>query len=396
MIASLKKRGKTLTSFGLFLARYRNNILYQYNVIKSVADWTVMLYIIIPAMVIGTLIYRSWWQEIPAWAERLPFQLFFFLAFLFILSGYFRTFVLEADQVFLVKHKKIFLALKRWGIVSSYFSMTIMTVCIGVFLAPFWLKHFEISMEAFGVFLLFFFCSKVSHTAVKGTIVGLEKSWSKTVFSFSAIFLQLVLWAGTYRLVEGESYLPLAAASILLIGLTFMINGRRIRSKKSIASDLQIERSLKVKWISLIFQLSYHVENDSIKPPRQKPRIFRKSQTIFKNRTAYFGFLEFFIKVMMRNFSYSGTYLQSLGALSFSQLVLPPLWLKLGAASLIALSILAWNDWAWNKLIAMHPIGNKYKNQLELMRAKNTTKTAAFIPFLLILLFSLLRYFSVL
>ncbi|WP_409251706.1 hypothetical protein V1502_16430 [Bacillus sp. SCS-153A] len=157
--------------------------------------------------------------------------------------------------------------------------------------------------------------------------------------------------------------------------------------------DLRIEDKLKMRWISLILMLSYQVEKEPVSSERNRPILFRKSQLIFKKRTPFSGFLELFTKVLVRNISYSATYFQSLGVLSFSQLVLPVMWLKLGAAGLIALSILAWNEWVWHKLIAKHPIGSKYGEKPDLIKARNTTRVAAFIPYTLVMTLSVLRYF---
>ena len=355
-----------------------------------------MLYFIVPGALIGGIIYSSWWEETPEWAGAVPFELFFLIPFFYILTGYFRTGLLDADQVFLVKHQGIFLRLKKWGILSTYFTTVLMTGGIGLLTAPFWLNHFDTGFITFFLYNLFILSSKWSHAAVKGMLMGLQKDWRRTGLFILSIIVQLQLWGTALRLITNGYDLLLVVIILILMFISFKMNIRRIYSKNSMRRDLQIESKLKMKWIALIFMFSFHVEKEPVHSERNRPRLFSKSQLIFKTRSPYKGFLEFFMKVMLRNFSYSALYLQSLGTLSFSQIVLPPLWLKLVAAALIAFSILAWNEWVWNKLIASHPIGSKYKNQLELMKARSTTRIAAFIPYLLIMLISFLHYLKVL
>jgi ABC-2 type transport system permease protein len=395
MTVSRMKRGRNLSSSKLFLKRFRNNFLFQYNVIKSVADWTVMLYLIIPAVVIGTMVYRSWWMETPEWIMQVPFEIFILIPFLYILPGYFRTYIMDADQVFLIKHYRIFLGLKLWGVLSTYCMTLILTAGIGVFIAPFWFQHFEAGMFVFFIYLLFLLSSKWSHIAIKGILAGYQKNWKRTVLFYLTIVVQLQLWGIALRLVEHGHYLVLAVVSIILMAASFFMNHKRLHSKNSMQRDLRIERELKVKWIAIIFMFSYQVEKDPVASERNRPWLFRKSQLIFRKRTPFYGYLELFTKVLVRNFTYSATYFQSIGALSFSQIILPTLWLKFGAACLIALSILAWNDWIWSKLITKHPIGNKYSGREEWTKAKSTTRIVAFIPFFLVIGFSLLRYFGV-
>ncbi|WP_421380666.1 ABC transporter permease [Bacillus salacetis] len=384
-----------MSSFKLFFKRFRNNFLFQYNVIKSVADWTVMLYIIIPTVVIGGMIYRSWWIEIPEWAVSIPFELFFLIPFLYILTGYFRTYILGADQVFLVKHYKVFLGLKKWGVSSTYGMTLILTAGIGVLIAPFWLQHYNTGLFVLLIYLLFLLSSKWSHMAIKGKLARLQKGWRRTLLFYLTIIVQLQLWGAAYQFIYHRQYIILAAEIIVLMTASFVMNRRRIHSKNSIQRDLRIEGDLKVKWISLIFMFSYQVEKELVSSERTRPRLFSKSQVVFKRRTPFFGYLELFTKALIRNFTYSTTYFQSIGALTFSQVVLPPLWLKLGAAGLVALSILAWNEWVWTKLISKHPIGNKYSSKTELLKAQTATRIAAFIPYFCIIAFTLLRYLGV-
>ena len=395
MTVSRMRGRKNLSSSHLFFQRIRNSFLFQYNVIKSVADWTVMLYLIVPAAVIGTLIYRSWWMEIPEWALPLPFELFFLIPFLYILTGYFRTCLLEADQVFLAKHQKLLLRLKKWGVFSSYCNTLLLTAVIGLLLAPFWLLHFNAGILSLLVFLTFILSSKWSHMTVKGMLAGLQKNWKRTLLFYLAIIMQLQLWGIAYRLMDQRHYIILELVNFLLISSSFIINRKRIYNRNSMQRDLRIENKLKLKWISLIFMFSHHVEKEPVSAERNRPRLFRKSQPIFKKRTPFYGYLELFSKVLIRNFQYSAAYFQSIGALSFSQFVLPALWLKLGAAGLIALSLLAWNEWVWDKLIIKHPIGSKYSNKRELRKVQNTTRIVAFIPYFFVLTFSLLSHFGV-
>jgi ABC-2 type transport system permease protein len=395
MIAFRMKRGKIVSSFSLFLRRFRDCFLFQYKVIKSIADWTIMLYLIVPSVIIGSMIYRSWWHGIPYWAAQMPFEIFFLIPFVYILAGYFRTYLLGADQIFLLKDQRLFLGLKKWGVISTYSMTLLMTACIGLLLAPFWLNHYKAGTSEFLVYLLFLLSSKWSHIAVKGVLAGFQKSWKRPLLFLLAIVLQLQLWGAAYQLIDSAQYVLLAAAGILLIGISIVMNRRRIYSKKSMQRDLRIEGMLKVKWIAMIFMFSYQVEKEPVASERSKPRLFRKSQTLFKKRTPFFGYLELYSKVLIRNITYSATYFQSIGTLSFSQVVLPPLWLKLGAAGLVALSILAWNEWVWHKLFANHPIGSKYSDETDRLKAQRATRTLAFIPFFIVLAFSVLSYYGV-
>ena len=112
-------RNKALNSRSLFILRIRQNWKYQYGHIKAILDWTVIVYLVVPAIIIGAIIYRSWWIELPTWFEYVPFPFLFALFFLFLWNGHFQTYVREADRIFLIKNERLMLRMKRVGIIYS-------------------------------------------------------------------------------------------------------------------------------------------------------------------------------------------------------------------------------------------------------------------------------------
>ncbi|MEM5599461.1 ABC transporter permease [Niallia circulans] len=62
-----------MNSRKLFFSRLISNWHYQWKVLRSIADWTVIVYILVPLGVFCGVIYRSWWLEIPVWIHKIPF-----------------------------------------------------------------------------------------------------------------------------------------------------------------------------------------------------------------------------------------------------------------------------------------------------------------------------------
>ena len=59
-----------MSSWKLFRDRYIRDRKYQYRVIRSIADWTIIIYLIIPALLFIIFQYRSWWMELPMREKR--------------------------------------------------------------------------------------------------------------------------------------------------------------------------------------------------------------------------------------------------------------------------------------------------------------------------------------
>lgn len=102
-----------MSSLAILFNRLLQDFRFQYKVVKMVLDWTVLLYIVVPGLVIAGFIYRSWWIDLPAWNEFVCLP--FIAVFIYLISwtSRYRTFVKEADEVFLLKHKLKYFNLKN-------------------------------------------------------------------------------------------------------------------------------------------------------------------------------------------------------------------------------------------------------------------------------------------
>lgn len=94
-----------ITPTQLFFRRVGSDWRYQYGVWKTAVDWTVALYIVIPAVLIGLNGYALLWKNQYGWMEGVPFSWLLISLYLFAWSGRIRTFMEEGDQLFLLQRK---------------------------------------------------------------------------------------------------------------------------------------------------------------------------------------------------------------------------------------------------------------------------------------------------
>ncbi|MFP3490042.1 ABC transporter permease, partial [Staphylococcus sp. SIMBA_130] len=85
---------------------------YKIRDLKAALDWTVWLYILIPALVIGVAYYRSWWLVAPDWLTVIPEQAAVFPLFLIATTWSLRMYTEEADQVYLMQNAVLSKGLK--------------------------------------------------------------------------------------------------------------------------------------------------------------------------------------------------------------------------------------------------------------------------------------------
>jgi len=76
-----------ITPTKIFYKRVISEWKFQYSVWRMAIDWTVALYIVIPAIIFGVCQYIELWQTQLPWLSNLPLQLFIGVIFLFTWEG---------------------------------------------------------------------------------------------------------------------------------------------------------------------------------------------------------------------------------------------------------------------------------------------------------------------
>ncbi|PAQ13502.1 hypothetical protein CD798_15560 [Bacillaceae bacterium SAOS 7] len=180
-------------SWQLLLDRIKRNGRSKYKMWKSILDWTVLLYIAMPAMVAGGIIYRSWWIEIPEWSDQFNFFFLNFLVYTFCWFGQNRTYVQEADGLFLLKHRQKFIRMKQWALAYSVGQAVLKSLLLTLVLLPFLLFHFSLVTSEIVGFLLLLIGGDCLHYGDSNGVLferrGLEaKDLSSPCFSRVAVW----------------------------------------------------------------------------------------------------------------------------------------------------------------------------------------------------------------
>ncbi|MGD6943099.1 ABC transporter permease [Cytobacillus gottheilii] len=376
-----------MNSSSIFLRRLRENQRYKRKVWRTVADWTVVVYIIIPAILIGIFRFISWWQETPSWAEPLPLSIFFFGLFLLSWYGNIQTYVEEADKLFLVKKRKLFLGVKVFGYGYSLAAEALSTIAILIILSPILILKFNIGSGL--IFLLFFYLF-----SFRSTILICKYYWKRIESRWIGMFTGICLFAvfggihlGAYSLFVGGDLLNFALAGlslILLVG-SVIVSYRALQRISTIDHDIKMGQDSKNSGINMIFTISQDVEKPVI-TKRKRPLLFRRSKRMFQKRTKANGFIELFIKAFIRNFSYWLSYFQMTSVGAAAIVVIPPMWIKSIIFFAYLFMMYTWLQSVWDKVFQVNPITKKYTEADDYFKArKRTILILYFIAILLLI-----------
>ncbi|WP_100012820.1 ABC transporter permease [Lentibacillus sediminis] len=291
----------------------------KWGVFRSVLDWSVIVYMVLPVLVILPFVYIEAWTDINLyWNENLPYFLLVAALLLLASSGNFRTFLLEADLLFLIQKRALLRRMKQHGFLLSFVQAFFSTMLLVVLALPVFAQAYDASFtEVLSIFL-----ALLSFNLFGMSIRRIAKrKWHKwfLILVSAAVYLLLIVNMPPYFL---GSITALLAIVIMSYHLTRTANTTRATLK-----ELEIEREEKNKYIKLILNFSTETEKPVVYKRNTPYLLFRNSENIFKERNSSNGLLELIFKAFLRNKTYLISYYQVV-IVAIIAISLLPFWLK--------------------------------------------------------------------
>ncbi|UQZ34715.1 hypothetical protein C2I18_14990 [Paenibacillus sp. PK3_47] len=309
----------------LFRRRLLSHLREQTAIIRTAADWTVLLYIIIPGGLLGGRYYYGFWQEeLPAWSSYLPFAAIPLLLALLLASGGMMLFQQEGDSLFLLQRSGWNRKIMFKGVVYSLIVTALKISAAYVILLPFMIRSFGLSTAAAGALLALTVacgcCVKLFGHLVKVQHMGFRR-W---LWLLPAVTLPCGIYVWAAVSWSSRPVLMLTAA-VLFAAAAAGAARHRLQLRGSFADGVREDLRQRMKIAGLLLSRVL----DKPRPTRYKPRILRKSQPLLSSRAPESRFAAAGIKALMRNPAHLKLYLQFTGVSLAVILILPPVlkWL---------------------------------------------------------------------
>lgn len=336
----------TMTPLKLFIHRMFANVKFQLRAISIVVDWIVAIYIVVPALFIGGVIYTQMWSEMPSWIALIPVQLVMGIIYFAACTGAYRYFIQAGDQLFIICNQAWIQAQIRYGFMYSLFMKVIQTTIILALTAPLLVKQFQISVSSMISLLLF--------SAVYGLVVAFANE--RIAFKFDGIkqyMMQIILYGvGYYIYLNGaqlivEYVLVGYVLTLLVILLLLLLSYLRLGWKGTYLFDIEREYKARTKLLSLIMK-----DEAAFKVPsrRKRPLLFPRSQRLFRKLTPSNGVAEFMIKGFFRSGSQMLSYVQLIST------AIVGLWLAPAVSKWILWAFVAFVLVTWAKMKNRHTL----------------------------------------
>lgn len=305
----------------LFLIRLKNNGKEQFRVWNSVLDWTVCLYLVIPGLIIFGGLYRELWQRLPEWAADVPWtKLYPFVIFAIMAFGRIRTYVEEADRLFLLQQPTWLKMLKRYGMFYSFVKQAFVLLIPFGILLPFLIRAGEMKWEHVGAAYLYAWLYGMVIAMVFHQIKSITRGWRLWLLQAAA----LIILAAAYlipmlMLSPGSSdFMPawIGMALVYLLSL-FMC----LRTGIQYEAELISERKARLSSTELL--MSQVIASKPVVKVK-RPLLFRRSQRLFRGTDSGTLLAEMRLKAFMRSMMNLRVWIGFLSVTSFASTLVPP------------------------------------------------------------------------
>ncbi|MBT2291783.1 ABC transporter permease [Paenibacillus albidus] len=311
------------TARRLFGKRLVSHWQEQIAIIRTAADWTVLLYLIIPGGLLGGRLYYGYWNEtLPAWSTALPFLVIPLLLALLMCTGGMLLMVQEGDSLFLRQRQGWIRTLMLRGIVYSLTVTALKISAVFVLLLPFLIRGYGLpSAVVFGLWLATITCSWC--IKLLGHIVAVQRQgfrrWLWLIPAITVpcgIYYRAVLFWDSYPVL-------LWATAVLFAAVSGFAAAYRLSMRGTFMSDVREDYKQRMQIAALLLMGVL----DKPRPTRHKPWIFRKSQPLLSTKLPENRLSAAAIKALIRNPAHLKLYLQFTGV-SIAAILIVPVVLK--------------------------------------------------------------------
>ncbi|KAA0765381.1 ABC transporter permease [Bacillus sp. SH5-2] len=327
-----------------FYKRLRHELERKWKSIRSVTDWTVAFYIIIPAFIFMGIYYRSLWINELSMEETIYFVLGLLAFYLVTYSRGVRSFFEQADSLFLISYPAHMQKLVQYGMIYTFVRIAITNVIVVVIMLPVLMK--SIGATEIQVILLWAFFTVfrfLLSLLTRFIHVRVGKRWvlwvvKNIIFSMSVSFFVISLFFIYINPFYSILFISLA------ISLIIVLVKEKMNYKNYFYKEVEKEKEESMRWTTGIIQVGGH----TVKPSssNKKPWMFPRSKR-FLRKKADSRIVESFLKEFFRTSSARIFYIQIV-CISTVSIIMTPRWI---AAIILVFALFAISRYArdyWN------------------------------------------------
>ncbi|PGU42383.1 ABC transporter permease [Bacillus cereus] len=328
-----------------FYKRLRHELGRKWKSIRSITDWTVALYIIIPALIFIGIYYRSLWIEELSMGETVYFGLGLLVFYVMTYSRGARSFFEQADSLFLISYPAHMQKLMQYGMTYTFIRIAITNVGVVVAMLPVLMKSIGVTKIQVVLFWLFFTVFRFMLSLLTRFIhVRVGKRWLLWIIKNVISSISLSFFGLSLFLIYKNPFYSIPSIGLAVFLIIVLIKEKR-NYKNCFFQEIEKEKEESMRWTSGIMQVGGH----TVKPSssNKKPWMFPRSKKLLGKKKDS-RIVESFLKEFFRTSSARIFYIQIV-CISTVSIIMSPRWI---AAIILAFALVGISRYArdyWNE-----------------------------------------------
>lgn len=337
-----KNRYDFPTAPHLFRRRLISHLQEQWAIIRTAADWTVLLYLIIPGGLLGGRLYYGFWNgEMPAWTQEVPFMIIPLLLAALIATGGMVLLLQEGDSLFLRQRQSWVKSIMLRGLLYSLAVTALKIAAVFALLLPFIIRGYGLGVAA-AVTLLVLSITCSWCVKLLGHIVKVQRQgFRRWLWLIPAVTVPCGIYLRAAMYWNDQPALLLAVAGVYGSVAVGVIR-YRLRLRGTFMNDVREDYKQRMRIAGIMLRGVV----DKPRPTRYQPWIFRKSQPLLTSKLPESRFSAAGIKALIRNPAHLKLYLTFTGV-SMIALGIAPGFMKWGLLIIMASLMAYWLTSFW-------------------------------------------------
>lgn len=332
----------------------------QIGIIRTAADWTVFLYILIPGALLGGRYYYGFWHDpLPDWVSLVPYSVLPALLAL-LMQGGLVLLLHEADLLFLRQRPNWIRKVMIGGILYSL-AVTAVMLCAGfLILLPFLIRGYGLSGSGAAALLVLSLACGCCVKLLAHHVRVRKQGWRRWLWRMAASVLPSALFVRLAWMWHASPGLLLLAAALYAAAAALALRSRLLL-RSTFLADVREDFKQRMKIAGLMLRGVI----DKPRPTRHKPWIFRKSRPLRRAFTPESRLADASIKAFVRNPGHLKLYLQFAGVSAVAILLIPGVLKWMVCIVLVHLMaywlISYWKLFVQDEYISLLPVGKERK-----------------------------------
>ncbi|PEZ01058.1 ABC transporter permease [Bacillus sp. AFS018417] len=307
----------------LFYKRLFHEVKRKWKAVRSVVDWTIALYLIVPALVFSWIYYASLWKNGPTPEDVLYWSVGFLVFYVATFSRSVRSFLEQADSLFLIQFPYHIKQMMKYGMIYSFFRICFTSALITILFLPIFLKSLKgTGVQAFFCFV-FLICFRFTLVLLQRYIdVRFHKQWQVMIIKNILFFVGIVYIGITCRYVLQQSFYTFFFFLLLFI-ISFFLVKEKLHYHRFFFKEIEKEKGEEMRWTKQIMTLGGQVQKTT---NAAKPWLFPRSKRILIGNSNDSRIIEAFLKEYFRSGDAGGLYIRII-LISGSAIWIAPWWI---------------------------------------------------------------------